>query len=270
MTPQLSVEQGSWVLVTGANGFIGTHVVEQLLGRGYKVRGTVRDATKSAWLTGELFRNEAANGFLEVIEVKDMAAEDAFKAAVRDVSAIVHVATISSWSPDPHAVIPQTVAGVINLLKAAHQEPSVKSFVYTSTVGAATMVMADTPHHVAEESWNDAVVDMAWAPPPYDGNRFLLTYIASKVGAEKALWKFVEDQKPAFMVNSVLPFTTFGPILHPSQNPSTDTMVFGLYNGDTSALLPAQACQFPSCRDIPSKSFQFVSDHVACLSLRFC
>lgn len=41
-----AIERGSALLVTGANGYIGSHVVDQLLAAGYRVRGTARDAKK--------------------------------------------------------------------------------------------------------------------------------------------------------------------------------------------------------------------------------
>lgn len=45
-----SIRPGDTVLVTGATGFIGSHVIDQLLARGIKVRGTVRSLEKGAWV----------------------------------------------------------------------------------------------------------------------------------------------------------------------------------------------------------------------------
>ena len=44
---ELALKPGSSVLVTSVNGFIGSHVADQLLARGYHVRGTVRDVAKA-------------------------------------------------------------------------------------------------------------------------------------------------------------------------------------------------------------------------------
>lgn len=41
----------STIVVSGANGFIASHIVDQLLAAGYRVRGTVRDAAKYSWLS---------------------------------------------------------------------------------------------------------------------------------------------------------------------------------------------------------------------------
>ncbi|GKT83256.1 aldehyde reductase [Colletotrichum tofieldiae] len=46
-----AIPKGSTVLVTGANGLVGSHVADQFLKFGYKVRGTVRDVNKNTWLS---------------------------------------------------------------------------------------------------------------------------------------------------------------------------------------------------------------------------
>jgi len=75
---------GSKILVTGANGYIGSHVADQLLQRGYLVRGTVRDAAKQAWLT-ELFDKEYGSGKFEIAEVKELT-KDNLAAAMKGLS----------------------------------------------------------------------------------------------------------------------------------------------------------------------------------------
>jgi nucleoside-diphosphate-sugar epimerase len=233
MALETALPKGSLVLITGVNGFIATPIAQQLLARGYRVRGTVRNATKSKWLVEDLFRSEVSNGSFELVTVKDMVSEGAFREAVRGVDAIAHVATITSLDPDPNNVVPQTVAGVVNLLEVAAEEPSVKAVVLTSSIGAAGMPVPETPFHVDEKSWNDTAVSMAWAPPPYNPERALVTYMASKVESERALWKFVEERKPHFRTNAVLPFTVFGGLLHSQQNASTAGWLLALYGGNT-------------------------------------
>lgn len=232
MALETALPKGSLILITGVNGYAATPIAQQLLNRRYRVRGTVRDATKSKWLVDELFRSEASNGSFELVTVKDMASKGAFREAVRGVDAIAHVATVTSLDPDPNKVIPQTVAGVVNLLEVAAEEPSVKTVVFTSSIAAAVTPVPDTPFHVDEKSWNDIAVSMAWAPPPYNPDRAMITYMASKVEAEKAFWKFVEERKPHFRSNAVLPFSIFGGLLHSQQNASTAGWLFALYGGN--------------------------------------
>lgn len=76
------IAPGSLVLVTGANGFIGSHVADQLLEAGYRVRGTVRDNSKTAWLK-ELFDKRYGSGKFESAIVEDMAKPGAFDVACK-------------------------------------------------------------------------------------------------------------------------------------------------------------------------------------------
>lgn len=72
--------KGSWIIVTGANGFVASHVVDQFLRLGYNVRGTVRDAQKSSWLTG-YFSKKYPDIKFELAEVKDLTDVEALKKA---------------------------------------------------------------------------------------------------------------------------------------------------------------------------------------------
>jgi nucleoside-diphosphate-sugar epimerase len=79
-----AIPKGSTVLVTGANGYIGSHIADSYLQFGYKVRGTVRDAKKSSWLA-EYFDKSYGKGNFDLVEVPDMAAEGAYDEAVKGV-----------------------------------------------------------------------------------------------------------------------------------------------------------------------------------------
>lgn len=238
-----AIPKGSLVLITGLTGYIATHVAQQFFDLGYKVRGTVRDLSKASWLKDDLFSAEHAAGNLELVQVPDLGAPNAFDAAVKGVDAVAHIATVSNFDPDPNNVIPQTVSGVVSLLRAAAAEPSIKRFVFTSSAGAAIMPVPGASGHIGRDSWNDAAVQAAWAPPPYEASRGMATYMASKVEAEKAVWKFIQDEKPNFVLNVVSPFTTLGTMLHPSHQRGTAGLVTGLYKGDTS-----QVSAMPSCK----------------------
>ena len=72
-----AIPPGSLVLVTGANGFIGSHVADQFLAAGYRVRGTVRSESKGLWLK-ELFDKKYSSGKFEIAIVPDMTLKGAF------------------------------------------------------------------------------------------------------------------------------------------------------------------------------------------------
>ena len=72
---------GSIVVISGVSGFIGSHVADQVLAAGYKVRGTTRSVEKNAWVIDHFRAKYGAENF-ELVEVPDMEAEGAFNEAV--------------------------------------------------------------------------------------------------------------------------------------------------------------------------------------------
>lgn len=235
--PNASIPKGSLVLVTGATGYVASQVVKEFLVRGYKVRGTVRDLDQASWVK-DINKAAANRGDLELVEVRDLAAPNAFDNAVKGVAAIAHLATISTLDPDPNKVIPQTVAGVTNILEAATKESSVKEFVFTSSIMAVTYPVPGNNTHVERDTWNEAAEQSAWAPPPYEPERAMPTYAASKVAAERELWKFAKERHVPFNVNVVSPSGILGEPLHKKHTESPAAWVTTLWNGVVAMLEP--------------------------------
>ncbi|KAH8657896.1 hypothetical protein BX600DRAFT_482486 [Xylariales sp. PMI_506] len=242
-----TIPLGSWVLVTGATGYVAAHIIKQLLERGYKVRGTVRDQSRASWLTtSPAFKPYAERGDFTLATVPDLAAPHAFDDAVRGVSSVIHVASVVTFSSDPNEVIPPTVAGTTSVLEAALGEPGVRTFVYTSSIVAAVEATGsgDGALRAGRDTWNDGATAIAWAPPPYEPGRGSFVYRASKVAAEKAVWKFRDERKPHFTVNSVLPSMVIGEPLDRSHAESKSNWIRWLYDGNVAgtASIPATWC----------------------------
>ncbi|KIV91722.1 hypothetical protein PV10_06234 [Exophiala mesophila] len=227
-----AVPPGSLVVVTGANGFIASHVVDQLLQLGYRVRGTVRSLKRGGW-TVNYFGNKYGAGKYEVVEVAEMGNPGAFDEVVRGASGYIQMATPVMESYDPNVAVPNVVNGVLNGLKAAANEPSIKRFVLTSSSTAATSPIPNKKFSVDEKTWNDDVVKEAWKPP-YEGvQKKLDVYTATKTESEKAAWKFMAENKPGFVLNAVLPNANIGKVLSPENQgaPSTVGWVKALWDG---------------------------------------
>lgn len=229
-----NIPKDALVMVTGVTGFVGSHIAKALLERGYKVCGIVRDPEKAAWLTKSVLKDYADTDRFELCYVPDIAAADAYGEAIQGVSAIAHVASIITMDPDPTKVIPATVAGATSILNAAMNEPSVKSFVYTSSLGAATMLAPDNEAYVTKDTYNDFATKASLAPPPYEAGRGMLTYMASKVAAEKALWDFAEQRRPHFTISSVVPSVIIGEALNKAHNEGDGAWIRTLYDGNTA------------------------------------
>lgn len=77
-----ALAQGSVVLITGVNGLVGSHVADQVLLHGYKVRGTVRNAEKNSWMV-DFFTQRYGKGNFELIQIPDLTKDGAFSEVVK-------------------------------------------------------------------------------------------------------------------------------------------------------------------------------------------
>ena len=200
------------VLVTGATGFIASRIIEQLLARGYRVRGTVRSLKNEASLA-PLTALPRATERLELV-VADLNTEGAFDAPAQDCDFVIHAASpyvLTVTDPQKDLVDP-AVEGTRRLLSACAKSPSVSRVVVTSSMAAIT----DEPssdHDLTETDWN--------TKSTLQRNPYYL----SKTLAEKAAWDFMERETPAFSLVVINPFMVIGPSLAPSLNTSNQIFV---------------------------------------------
>jgi dihydroflavonol-4-reductase len=222
------------VLVTGASGFIASHIVQQLLEGGYRVRGTVRDPEKTR-REGVLIGMPGANERLELAEA-DLLTPDAFDDAVGGCEYVIHTASpyvIDVADPQRDLVDP-AVKGTISVLQSCLKSDAVKRVVLTSSVAAITD-QADG-HLNTESDWN---------------TRSSLTrnpYYYSKALAEQAAWRFMEVNDPRFDLVAINPFFAIGPSLVPGVNTSHRFFI-GFTNGDVPVVM-ALEWPFVDVRDV--------------------
>jgi len=238
-----TIQKGDTVLVTGATGYIGNHVVDELIAAGYKVRGTSRNASKAKFLVDYIEKKHGQNQ-LEIVDVPDMIDEHAYDEAVKGVSGIVHLASILTFSDVPEEVIPPSVKGTLNILKAATLEPKIKSLVVTSSSCACLSPVPNEEITITKDSWNDAVLEKIrnGGATAYD------VYAASKTEAERALWKAVKETNPPFQVATVLPNANFGHRVRATGN-STGDWLSETYAGKESFLATMPPQYFINVRD---------------------
>ncbi|KAJ6104764.1 NAD dependent epimerase/dehydratase [Penicillium sp. IBT 18751x] len=221
---------GSLVLVTGANGYIGSHVVNTLLQLGYRVRGTIR--SPKPWLDN-LFETKYGPGVFESYVLPSFDDSALLDKCLDGTSGIVHVASDVSFNDDPNLVIPWVVRAVENVLEAASRHSSIKRFVLTSS-SSAVLIPAPNKEgvRVDESTWNEAAVKAAFDPNVKSADKPYVVYAASKTLGEQAAWKWIEKHNPQFVFNAILPNFNTGEILHENIAGSTMGMIRKLLKGD--------------------------------------
>jgi NAD dependent epimerase/dehydratase len=176
------------VLVTGAGGFIGSHLTEKLTSLGYRVKAFVHYNSRNSW--GWL-DSSVCKERIEVIS-GDIRDADIVRRAVHDVEVVFHLAALigipySYNAPDSY--IDTNIKGTLNILQAA-KELEVKKIVHTSTsetYGTAQFVPISEKHPINPQS----------------------PYAASKAGADYLALSF--HKSFGLPVAIARPFNTFGP-----------------------------------------------------------
>ncbi len=170
-------------LVTGATGFLGSHVARALAGRGEHVRVLVRPSSDLRALEGL-----DADRFTG--DLRDSASLDR---ALEGVQRVYHVAAdYRLWARDPREIWESNVAGTQNLLDAARRA-GIEKFVYTSTVGT---IAVPREGGLPDENTQSSLSEM------------IGHYKRSKFQAEQCAMHAAESGLPVVIVN---PTTPVGP-----------------------------------------------------------
>lgn len=176
------------MLVTGAGGFIGSHLVERLVELGAHVRAFVHYNAQG----GRASLNELPIEKNIEITAGDVCDKDMVFKTVRDMDIVFHLAALISipYSYEaPNSYLRANLEGTLNLLRAA-SESDIECFVHTSTsevYGTANYAPIDESHPLQAQS----------------------PYAASKIGADKMAEAFYHSFD--LPVTTIRPFNTFGP-----------------------------------------------------------
>jgi dTDP-glucose 4,6-dehydratase len=216
------------VLVTGAGGFIGSHLTEKLVKQGHKVRAFVRYNSRNSW------------GWLESSEVKDdievysgdIRDYDSVRASLNGIDVIFHLAALIGIPysyRSPLAYIKTNIEGIYNVCQAA-REAGVARLIHTSTsevYGTAQYVPIDENHPLQAQS----------------------PYAASKIGADQLALSFYRSF--GLPVTVIRPFNTYGP--RQSARAVIPTIITQLLRGHEEIKLGNLT---------PTRDFNFVEDTV--------
>lgn len=218
------------VLVTGADGFIGSHLTEALLERGYEVKAFVFYNSFNSW------------GWMDALPKEKLSQIEIFSGDVRDphgvyealegVDGVLHLAALiaipfSYYSSDSY--VDTNIKGTLNVLQAARRH-DIARVIVTSTsevYGTAKYVPIDEKH-------------------PFQGQS---PYSATKIGADRLAESFYRSFN--LPVTIVRPFNTYGP--RQSARAVIPTIITQLLAGHNKIKLGALT---------PTRDFNYVKDTV--------
>ncbi|KAI0427545.1 hypothetical protein F5Y09DRAFT_315951 [Xylaria sp. FL1042] len=227
-----TIPLGSIILVTGANGLVASWVTDKFLDAGYRVRGTVRSISRCSWME-PLFADRYGPDRFELIEVPNFCAPGAWDKAVQGVAGVAGIGGKAGLDlVDVDAALDLELPWVSGLLKAAKDEPSVKSVVFTSSAWAAWTPDPSKKTILHEWSYNDDAVRIMRNDNTREG-KGILGYMAFKALLEQRIWDWIRAEKPSYTFNTILPETVLGTILNPENQgiQSTCGMVNWLRDG---------------------------------------
>ena len=219
------------ILVTGADGFIGSHLVEHLVRAGHDVRAfTLYNSFGSLGWLDRCAKD--VSGQFEVFQ-GDVRDPHGVKTAMADCDAVLHLAALiaipySYHSPDTY--VDTNVKGTLNILQAA-RELNMSRVIHTSTsevYGTARFVPITEEHPLQGQS----------------------PYSASKIGADQLAYSFYASFGTP--VVTIRPFNTYGP--RQSARAVIPTIIAQIASGKRQIRLGATH---------PTRDFNYVADTVA-------
>lgn len=218
------------ILVTGADGFIGSHLAEKLVKLGHEVRAFIYYNSFNSWGWIDSFE-ESIKKNLDVF-AGDIRDPNGLRVAMKGIDAVLHLAALiaipfSYHSPDSY--VDTNIKGTLNVLQAARDQDT-KRVLVTSTsevYGTAQYVPIDENH-------------------PYQGQS---PYSATKIGADRLAESFYRSFD--LPVTIVRPFNTYGP--RQSARAIIPTVITQLLSGKEVVKLGSLT---------PTRDFNYVKDTV--------
>lgn len=219
---------GKKILVTGADGFIGSHLVEALLALGCEVRAFVFYNSWNSW------------GWLDTLSKEQLSSLDVFAGDIRDPNGVnqamkgcqlvFHLAALiaipfSYHSPDSY--VDTNIKGTLNILQAARQQDTERVLITSTSevYGTAQYIPIDEKHPLQGQS----------------------PYSATKIGADRLAEAFYRSFKTPITI--VRPFNTYGP--RQSARAVIPTIITQLLSGETELRLGSLT---------PTRDFNYVKD----------
>ena len=206
------------VVVTGGSGYLGTHVIEQLLNQGYSVVATVRSPDAQQRVIKSL-ENRVENSDSLRFVLAELGSDAGWSDAVAGATYVIHTASpFPAVQPDdPNELIAPARDGALRVLRAA-KAAGVQRVVLTSSFAAVGYSRTNFDVPFTEADWTDAN-DHSNTP-----------YVQSKTIAERAAWDYVHGEGQGLELSVINPVAIIGPV-HSADFASSIGMVLMLTAG---------------------------------------
>jgi NADPH-dependent methylglyoxal reductase len=200
------------ILLTGANGYLALHIIQQALEKNWTIVGTVRSEAAATKIRA-LFPN--AGSKLSLVRITELTSANSFESAFRDhrITAAINAASPLVHEPEDakRDVVDPAIKGGIAILTAAklYGGTALRRVVH---VGSCSSCLdhskGDAPGKTySSEDWNPTTYEEAMAGDSK------IAYFGSKALTERAMWDYMSREKPTFKLTTVLPAGIFGPHL---------------------------------------------------------
>lgn len=225
------ITKSATVLVTGADGFIGSHLTEALVRIGFNVRAFVYYNSFNSWGWLDQCAHDVKGHFQ--IFPGDIRDPHGIKEAMKGCDAVIHLAALiaipfSYHSPDTY--VDTNIKGTLNVLQSA-RELGIKRIIHTSTsevYGTAQFVPITEKHPLQGQS----------------------PYSATKIAADQLAYSFYSSFDLPVVI--IRPFNTYGP--RQSARAVIPTIITQIANGERKVKLGATT---------PTRDFSYVQDTVS-------
>ncbi|MGB1558092.1 MAG: SDR family oxidoreductase [Oceanococcaceae bacterium] len=236
----MQIDNSQPVLVTGANGYLASWIVKELLDAGCTVHATVRDPSNSKKVAHLQALAEQAPGTLKLFAA-DLLRDGSFEEAMQGCGVVLHTASpfVIRGIRDPQKeLIDPAVQGTRNVLQSCNRVDSVQRVVLTSSVVSIYGDNADAKgRELTESDWNNT--SSAKHQP----------YPASKVAAERAAWEVCKAQSRWDLV-VINPGLVLGPSLTQASGSESLAIIGDLVKGKLRMGVPDLEMGLVDVRDV--------------------
>eukprot|EP01084_Bolivina_argentea_P136402 240215_1 len=228
------------VLVTGANGFIASHIIKTLLEKGYNVIGTVRNLQNHTNKYKYLYDFEITDykNKLTLIQA-DLCKDTNWNNIIERCQ---YVMSVAAPVPSRESILVSTsdhINGIARILKfCLKHKQSLKRFIFTGSMDAHNYLSNNNPSviEVANDSWTDI-----------ENLEVAHSYAKAKTLSEQYLWKFIKDNNNPFECVSINPGYVLGPLLEKRDN--SQGVLKSILGGEFP-FLPDSGMGFVDVRDV--------------------